>query len=81
MSKTVKLGFVGLGKRTETLIATLVHLQDVEIVAICDYQQQRIDLIKSILKGHGLPEPMAFTDYHEMLKLEELQAVLQKLMK
>ena len=76
MSKIVKLGFVGLGKRTETLIATLVHLQDVEVVAICDYQQERIDLIKKILKGHGKPEPVAFTDYREMLKMEQLQAVL-----
>ncbi len=76
MGKTVKIGFVGLGKRTETLLATLVHIADVEVVAICDYQQSRIDLIKSILNGHGKPEPKAFTDYHEMLKMEQLEAVL-----
>ena len=76
MGKIVKLGFVGLGKRTETLLATLVHIADVEVVAICDFRQERIELVQNILQKQGKPQPKAFTDYHEMLKLEELEAVL-----
>lgn len=75
MAKTVKAAIIGLGARTETLLASFSALADVEVVAVCDFRQDRIDKILGILAGYGMPTPQTFTDYHKMLELEEVEAV------
>ena len=73
--KTVKAGIVGLGVRTEVLLAAFLRMDDMEVIAVCDLQEERIDKILNIFKSYGKAAPKTFTDYHEMLKLEELEAV------
>lgn len=75
MSKIVKVGIIGLGARTETLLASFVGLDDVEVVAVCDLVEERIRKIVGILEGHGKPTPKTFTDYHDMLACDEVEAV------
>lgn len=75
MKKTVKVGIVGLGVRTETLLTSFVALDDVEVVAVCDLLEDRIQKIVGILENHGKPQPKIFTDYREMLKCDEIEAV------
>ena len=75
MSRTIKVGIIGLGARTETLLASFVAIPDVEVFAVCDLVQDRIDKIVKILKGHGKPVPKTFRNYHEMLADDEVEAV------
>jgi len=75
MDRKVKVAIVGLGVRTETLLGSFVHMPDVEVAAVCDLQEARIKLITEILAKYGKPAPKTFTDYHEMLKCEEIEAV------
>lgn len=75
MNKIVKIGIIGLGARTETLLASFVALDDVEVVAVCDLLEERIDKITEILRKHGKPQPKTFTNYHKMLQCEEIEAV------
>lgn len=75
MNKTIKVGIIGLGARTETLLASFVALDDVEAVAVCDLLEERIQKIVGILTGHGKPAPKTYTNYHEMLKCDEIEAV------
>ena len=75
MNRTIKVGIIGLGARTETLLASFVALHDVEVVAVCDLLEERIQKIIGILSNHNKPTPKAFTNYHEMLKCNEIEAV------
>ena len=45
MNRIVKVGIIGLGARTETLLASFVAMDDVEVVAVCDLIQERINKI------------------------------------
>ena len=75
MSKIVKVGIIGLGARTETLLASFAGLNDVEVVAVCDLLEERINKIVGILAGYGKTTPKTFTDYHDMLACDEMEAV------
>lgn len=73
--KIVKVGIIGLGVRTETLLASFVAIEGVEVVAVCDLLEERIEKIVKILSEHGKAKPKTFTNYHEMLECEEVEAV------
>ena len=73
--RTVKVGIIGLGPRTETLLASFMAIAGVEVVAICDLQDDRIEKIKGIFEKHGRALPQAYKDYHELLKNDEVEAV------
>ena len=78
MAKVVKLGIIGLGARAETLLATLNELRraDIEVTAICDVRQERIDRILSILASRNAPKPDAYTDYRPLIASDNVDAVL-----
>ena len=78
MAKVVKLGIIGLGARAETLLATLNELRqaDIEVTAICDVRQERIDRILSILASRNAPKPEAYTDYRPLIASDNVDAVL-----
>lgn len=73
--RTVKVGIVGLGPRAEVLLATFLNLEDLEVVAVCDLQEEPIQKILGIFRRNGKPAPKTFTDYRKMLEMEELEAV------
>ena len=77
MSNIVKIGMIGLGARTETLLATMFELQnEVEITAICDFLDARIEKIHSIFDKHNCKRPKAYKDYRELIKDPNVDAVL-----
>ena len=73
--RTVKVGIIGLGPRAETLLASFFELEGVEIVAVCDLYEEPIRKILGIFEKKGRPAPRTFTNYREMLALDELEAV------
>ena len=78
MGKVVKLGIIGLGARAETLLATLNELRnsDIEVTAICDVLQERVDKILGILASRNAPKPETYTDYRQLIASENVDAVL-----
>ena len=78
MAKVVKLGIIGLGARAETLLATLNELRraDIEVTAICDVRQERIDRILSILESRNAPKPETYLDYRPLIASKNVDAVL-----
>ena len=78
MGKIVKLGVIGLGARAETLLATLNELRqvDIEVTAICDVQQSRIDRILGIMASRNAPKPDTYTDYRALIASDNVDAVL-----
>lgn len=74
--KTV-FGVVGLGPRTtDGIIPTLLKLDGVEIGAICDLSDQAIATALEVFKKAERPEPAVFRNYHDLLALPEIEAVL-----
>ena len=71
MSEKIKTAVIGLG-------VGLFHCKgyqanpDAELIAICDIDPARL---RERGEELGIPEEMRFTDYHDLLKLPELDAV------
>ena len=74
--RVVKLGLIGLGPRGETLTAALKDIDDIEIVAICDYKTELIEKFLGIFKKNGKALPKTFTDYRKMIADPEVEGVL-----
>ena len=66
----IKVGIIGAGSISQSHIQGYKALANVEIYAVCDINGNRAE---KCAKAHGIAH--VFTDYNEMLKLEELDAV------
>ncbi len=52
--KTVRVGFVGLGMRGTTAVADFCLIPGVQIVALCDFEQERAEQQNETLRKNGL---------------------------
>lgn len=68
--KKIKVGIIGTGNISAVHIAGYQALENVELYAACDINEKRVR--ECAEKNHIAH---VFTDYHEMLKLPELDAV------
>ena len=75
MGRIVKVGIVGLGPRAEVLLAAFLRMDELEVIAVCDLQEEPIRKTLGIFDKYGKPAPQTFRDYHKMLELSELEAV------
>ena len=75
MGRIVKAGIVGLGVRAEVLLAAFLQMDDLEVVAVCDLKEELIEKILSIFARYGKPAPKTFTNYHDMLQMDDLECV------
>ena len=69
MSK-LKIGIIGTGSISHVHIKPYLENPDVELYALCDINEKRLN---SVAEQYGVSRK--FTDYNEMLKLPELDAV------
>lgn len=76
-SVPLKVGIIGLGRRTETLLASIFALSDqAEITYLCDLRPERIQRILDIFAEHGVPAPAVCQDAHILLHSDAVEAVL-----
>ena len=68
--KKIKVGIIGAGSISESHILGYKALDNVELYAVCDINEQRA---AKCAEKHGFKH--VFTDYNEMLKLNDLDAV------
>ena len=76
---TVRIGMIGLGPRTETLLASIFILAEqggVEVTAVCDVLEERIAKILGIFETHNAKRPAVYRDYHELISDRNVDAVL-----
>lgn len=66
---------IGLGARSIEQLHALLTMEDVKIVAVCDLYEDRIESTKALCKERAGYEPMGFSDYRDLLKLEEVEGV------
>ena len=71
MSKKLKVGVIGLGQRGTVLIDNILdNLPHVEIVAICDKREEKIQKMLANIEKKGRAVPAYSTDYNDVLKAE-----------
>ena len=73
----VRLGLAGLGCRGQGILKqVLLAMDDVEISAVCDVYEDRVQTGIQIVTDAGRPAPLGFTDYRVMIDTVKPDAVL-----
>ena len=72
----VRIGIVGIHGMGQTHIQSFNELPDVEVVALCDIDENLFDeRIKKHFTDKGLPKPKKYIDYRKMLEDKDIDAV------
>lgn len=69
MSK-VRIGIVGVGLIGQTHLSNYAKIQDAEVVAVCDINEQAAQAVAS---QFGIPD--VYTDFRELLKRDDIDAI------
>lgn len=64
----VRIGFVGLGMRGPGAVQRMMHIEGVEIAAICDKRRSCTDAVEKMLAESGFPKPAVYTDSEDAWK-------------
>ncbi len=75
---TVRVGFVGLGMRGPGAVNRFTHIPGVQIVALCDYEEQRAERCQRYLRQAGLPPAVVYSGekgYEELCRRPDIDLV------
>ena len=64
----VRIGFVGLGNRGPGAVERMSYIEGVEIVALCDQYEDRVEKVQKRLEEKGLPRATSYTGSKEAWK-------------
>ena len=74
--RLIKLGVIGLGGRGFSWVKALTEMKDVEIVAVSDDYQDRIDRAAQHVEENKGKRPAGYTDYHQLLAESDAEAIV-----
>lgn len=72
----INVGIVGYGSRGVGNLRTVMAMEDINIIAVCDVYEDRAENAAKAVVDAGRKEPLKFTDYKDVLKCEEVNTVL-----
>jgi predicted dehydrogenase len=76
----LKMTFIGVGLRGTNHLNNALLRKDVEVVAICDVDPNRIDIALKMVEDFGAKKPKVFGssdyDYRNLLELKDIDAVI-----
>ncbi len=64
----VRVGFVGLGNRGPGAVERISCIDGVEITALCDVFEDRVETCQKMLEGKGLPSAKSYSGSNEAWK-------------
>jgi len=76
--EVVRVGFVGLGMRGPGAVARFTYIPGTQIVALCDYEQERAERCQKYLEKASLPKAAVYsgaTGYEELCKRDDIDLV------
>ena len=76
MKKTLSIAVIGLGQRGMGLLRPILRMKDVNVVAVCDSYQDRIEQAQKLSKKLGRDLPRGYVDYKELVEKESIEAVI-----
>jgi len=65
----VRIGFVGLGMRGPGAVERMSYIEGVEIVALCDQYEDRVEKCQKFLEKQGLPRAKSYSGSKDAWKL------------
>ncbi len=65
---TVKIGFIGLGNRGPGAVKRMMHVEGVEIAAICDKRKSCTDKVQKMIAKNSFPKPAVYTGTEDAWK-------------
>lgn len=71
----VRFGIIGLGSRGYTLLEFLLPMDDIDVNAVCDVYEDRVQRGIEEVKKYKGNTPTGYTDYRELLKRDDIDAV------
>jgi len=74
--RELKIGVVGLGGRGKGNLGTILNVEGVLPVAVCDLYEDRCNEGVKIIKEKTGTDAFKTTDYKEILKMDEVEAVM-----
>lgn len=76
MKDDIAVGIIGLGQRGIMLLEDTILPQGVRVAAVSDVYEDRREKVKELITKAGFPAPQMFSDYHDMIDMPEIQAVI-----
>ena len=73
--KTVRIGFVGLGQRGKGMLSTFLAFENVDVVAVCDVYEDRIEEAAKTIKEKRNHVPRKYSNFENLLLDKELDAI------
>ncbi len=64
----VRIGFIGLGNRGPDAVDRMSHIEGVEITALCDQYEDRVEKVQKKLEKAGIPRAKAYSGNKEAWK-------------
>ncbi len=78
---TVRIGLIGLGHRGPGSLRNLTRIEGVEIKAICDIREDRLEIGRNIIKEAGLPPAITYGEkedsWKEMCDRDDIDLIYQ----
>ncbi len=76
-SERIVMGFIGTGGRGGSLLRNFMHLQDAQVVAVCDVKQQnRERALQAVDKQYGRKVCTAYNDFRSLCGRSDIDAVV-----
>lgn len=72
----IRVGVVGLGQRGSQLLETLMAIKDVEIVALCDAYEDRVEKAFEIINKKTGLSPNKYTDFDSFINDKKIFAIV-----
>ena len=64
----VRIGFIGLGSRGPGAVIRMSHIEGVEITALCDQYEDRVEKVQKKLEEQGIPRAKSYSGNKEAWK-------------
>ena len=74
----VRIGFVGLGNRGILALERYMHLEGIEVKALCDLRKENIECAEHILREFGRPEAENYSEegmWRKMCECKEIDLI------
>ena len=73
--KELRIGFVGLGQRGKTMLHTFLAFPNVDVVAVCDVYEDRVEEASKIVLEKRNHEPKKYNNFNQMLLDKEIETL------
>ena len=76
--EAVRVGFVGLGMRGPGAVERFTHIPGTQVVALCDYEQERAEQCQKYLEQASMPKAAVYSGekgYEELCKRDDIDLI------